>query len=328
MYTLNEDIKDRIKDVNLDLSGRYNSIFDNDKNRLRSFIQSNIGMIQTLEKLGNSKLEEIKNLGGLVGVDGSNNRMGGSYPHYIEAFQAMAKSTIRINDPIFVSRVYTPLLDEKIESSLILEEEVKGENKDSILANLEVEAAIEGAKKLNPHIILMDGGLIRYNIYALDKWNELVSICMEKNILLAGVIKDIKTSIIGDELKKNHKDIKGVLYDRELLYGLLNYGEYIPIGEDVNKKEKKGYTSAFIRSSLLPMVIGVDIISEQGQFLEYISRLVLSLTPENSRGVPLWLDIIDKEVKISDDMLKALLERYLDRGIYQRFFVSERDKRS
>lgn len=328
MYSLNKDLSNRIKDVNTDLSNRFNSIFNKDKDRLRNFIQSNVGMILTLEKLTGSELEDIKIRGGLVGVDGSNNRMGGSYPHYIEAFQAMAKSTIRMNEPIFVSRVYTPLLDERIQNNLDTDEEIPEENKDSILAGLEVEAAIEAVKRLNPHIVLMDGGLIRYNIYAAEKWQELMLLCIEKDILLAGVIKDIKTSIIGDELKRSFKDIKGILYDRELLYGLLNYGEYIPIGEDVNKKERKGYTSAFIRSSLLPMVIGLDILNEQGQYLEYISRLVLSLTPENSRGVPLWLDIVDKEVKISDDMLKALLERYLDRGIYQRFFVSERDKRS
>ncbi len=59
-----------------------------------------------------------------------------------------------------------------------------------------------------------------------------------------------------------------------------------------------------------------------------MARLVFTLTPENSRGVPpLWLDIVDKEVKISDEIMRGLMERYMDRGIYERFFVSERDKR-
>jgi len=328
MYSLNDEIKERLKDVNNSISLKYNLIFDGKKEDLRDFINSNIGMIKPIEKLSGFELETIKQKGGVVGVDGSNNRMGGNYPHYIEIFQALAKSTIRINDPVYVSQVYTPILDIDEDDLLDPSEEKKEDNKDATLAKLEVEAAIKGVEILNPHVVLMDGGLIRYNIYAGEKWLQLVNLCLEKEILLAGVIKDIKTSIIGDEIKKHHKDIKGVLYDRELLYGTLNYGEYIPIGEDVNKKEKIGYSSAFIRSSLLPMVIGLDIIQDQGQFLEYIARLVLTLTPENSRGVPLWLDIVDKEVKISEDMLKALLERYLDRGIYERFFVSERDKRS
>jgi len=59
-----------------------------------------------------------------------------------------------------------------------------------------------------------------------------------------------------------------------------------------------------------------------------MAKLIVTLTPENSRGVPLFLDIVDKEVKITDDLIEALLERYLDRDIYERLFVSERDKRN
>lgn len=101
----------------------------------------------------------------------------------------------------------------------------------------------------------------------------------------------------------------------------------ILIQEYANKKEPQGYASVFLRSSLQPSVIGMDIIDTQREHLEEMARLVFTLTPENSRGVPLWLDIVDKEVKISDEMMKGLLERYMDRGVYERFFISERDKR-
>jgi hypothetical protein len=76
------------------------------------------------------------------------------------------------------------------------------------------------------------------------------------------------------------------------------------------------------------MVIGLDIIESQRDRLTEMARLVLTLTPQNSRGVPLLIDIVDKEVKISDQMMRGMLERYLDRGVYERFFVSERDKRN
>src|SRR5699024_8442273 len=106
------------------------------------------------------------------------------------------------------------------------------------------------------------------------------------------------------------------IYDRELLFGILNYGEIVSIRETVNKKHlEQGIASAFIRSSLSPKVIGMDIIDSQKKHLEDMTRLILTLTPENSRGVPLWLDIVDTEVKISDDMTRALLLRYMDRGI-------------
>ena len=36
----------------------------------------------------------------------------------------------------------------------------------------------------------------------------------------------------------------------------------------------------------------------------------------------------DYTVKITDEILKMLLEEYLDRDVYERFFISERDKRT
>ncbi|MFY9213178.1 MAG: single-stranded DNA endonuclease, partial [Tissierellaceae bacterium] len=90
----------------------------------------------------------------------------------------------------------------------------------------------------------------------------------------------------------------------------------------------RGYASVFLRSSLAPSVIGMDIIDSQREHIQEMARLVFTLTPENSRGVPLWLDIVDKEVLISDDIMRSMMEEYLDRDLYERFFVSERDKRS
>lgn len=101
----------------------------------------------------------------------------------------------------------------------------------------------------------------------------------------------------------------------------------IAIEDDVNSKHRSGYSSVFMRSSMSPSVIGMDIIDTQKDHLEEMARLVFTLTPENSRGIPLWLDLVDKEVKISDALMKGLIERYMDKDIYERFFVSERSKR-
>ncbi len=86
----------------------------------------------------------------------------------------------------------------------------------------------------------MDGGLIRYNIYAHDKWIELKERCEKEGIILVGVIKDIKTSIIGDTMKDLNPNIEECFYDRELLFGQLDYGEIILIRDEVNKKRAKG----------------------------------------------------------------------------------------
>ena len=90
----------------------------------------------------------------------------------------------------------------------------------------------------------------------------------------------------------------------------------------------EGFSSAFIRTSNFPGVVGIDILDVQENYLRFVSRLVYSLTPINSRGIPLWLDIVDKDVRITDELIKASLESYLDRDLYERFFVSERDKRT
>ncbi len=325
MDRLNEELKDKLIEVNSQMQVKQGS-YGLNKDSLTDFIKEYIGPIYMSQKMTTKDLKVIEKKGGVTGVDGSTNRLGGSNPHYIEIYQGLAKNTSDRKNPIFLSEVYTPLLDERPKDK---EEDDKREDEKNIkLATIEVEAGLASIKKHKPYVLMMDGGLIRYNIYAGNKWLELVNLCEEEGIILIGLIKDIKTSIIGNALKDTKKDIKGDIYDRDLLFGLLKYGDMILINDEVNKKEQKGYGSVFIRTSLQPMAVGIDIIESQKKHLKEMASLVLTLTPENGRGVPLWLDIIDKEVKVSDEMIKALMERYLDRDIYERFFISERDKRS
>ena len=327
MYNINNDLKTKISEINELLSQKYKKVLQKDREEIRDFIEKNIGQIKKMEKLDQKNLRDIHDKGGIVGVDGSNNRIGGAYPHYIELFQGLAKSTAKKDEPVFKTDIYTPLISDH-EGNLLEEgDKIMEEKKDKRLAKIEIEAAL-GSISLKPHGIMMDGGLIRYNIYAGDRWQDLRDMCEEKDITLFGVIKDIKTSIIGEKLLGADSDIREVIYDRELLFGILDYGEMILIRDDANRKEPQGYASVFLRSSLQPSVVGMDIIDSQRDRLEDMANLVFTLTPENSRGVPLWLDIVDKEVKISDDMMKGLLETYLDRGIYERLFISEREKRS
>lgn len=328
MYSINDELKEKISNLNTLLGEKYRDILAIRKVDLRSFIDKNIGEIKIIEKLEKDHLCCYEKKGGIVGVDGSNNKVGGAYPHFVEVYQSLAKSTLYKDEPLVRTDIYTPLYGTQDENPLENTEKMIEDNRNIKLSTLEVEVALDSIEKHKPYVILMDGGLIRYNIYAQEKWLELRNRCEEKGIILIGVIKDIKTSIIGDMMKKHNPSIKEVFYDRELLFGQLDYGEIILIKDEANKKEPEGYASAFIRSSLAPSVIGMDILDTQREYLEEMARLVFTLTPENSRGVPLWLDIVDKEVKISDDILRALMERYMDRGIYERFFISERDKRN
>lgn len=327
IYTIHKELKDKISNLNEFIQDKYKEVFSLERNTLRGFIKEHIGPIKPMKKLENKHLALYEAKGGIVGVDGSTNRMGGAYPHFVDVFQGLAKSTIIKNEPIFKADIYSPLFSEKEENLLEEDEKNIADKRNRMLASIEVEVALESAKKFKPYAILMDGSLIRYNISSYDLWINLREECEKNGILLVGVIKDIKTSIIGDKLGEIYANMKIDAYDRELLFGQLEYGEMIIISDEVNKKKKEGYSSVFMRSSLAPTVIGMDIIDSQKEHLEEMSSLVFTLTPENSRGVPLWLDMVDKEVQISDAIMKGLMERYMDRDIYERFFVSERAKR-
>ncbi|HHV38235.1 MAG TPA: DNA double-strand break repair nuclease NurA [Tepidimicrobium sp.] len=329
MYNVDKGLKKTIIQLNRILSTKYGDVLSLDKKTFRDFIHENVGTITKIQRLNRENISLCAQKGGILGVDGSNNRMGGAYPHFVEIYQGLALSSIEGNRPIFKTDFYTPLYPEEGDNPL----EDLSEGEESIrkrkLSTIEVEAALEGIKQFNPYAVFMDGSLIRYNIECSDIWMELREECEKRNIVIIGIIEDIKTSIIGKLLSEHGLlEREGHFYDRELLYGLLEYGEMILIDEGVTKKSDEGFSTLFMRSSQSPAVIGIDILDSQREYLEYMARLILSLTPEDGRGIPLWLDIVDREVRIPNQMIKGLLESYLDREILELFFVPERDKRT
>ncbi|RKD28842.1 DNA double-strand break repair nuclease NurA [Thermohalobacter berrensis] len=337
MLNTSNELKDKLIKLNRILNENYKLISKIDNINIKDFVSKNIGEIKSLCRIKSNELECFSKEGGILGVDGSKNRMGGAYPHFVEVFQGLAKSSIYQDNPIYKADFYTPLnlktekeIIEKIDKENPAKNEIDSFIRNYKLSSIEVEVAIEGANKLNPYVIMMDGSLIRYKIECTDKWNELKSLCEEKGIILIGVIKDIKTNIIGTSLIE--KDILPPnidnLYDKELLYGLLEYGEMITINKENTKKYNEGLRSCFMRTSKDPSVVGMDILKSQEKYMKEMADLVFTLTPYTSRGVPLWLDIVDSEVKISDKMMKGLLEKYLDREILEKFFISERSKRT
>lgn len=329
MYGLSEELKEKVKEFNTRLNEKYKKLFEMDGKDIKRFIEDNIGQIVQLEKLSHEELEDFYSNGGVVGVDGSKNRIGGAYPHYVEIYQGLAKSSISSNEPIFKADYFTPLDDE---FELKTDEDTRGREgliTDYKLSGIEVDVALESLKLYNPSVVIMDGSLIRYDIECFEKWINLRRECEKRGVILIGVIKDIKTNIVGEKLSELGI-LEGMdnLYDREIMYGLLDYGEAVKINDEATKKSKEGFTSLFIRSSFAPNVIGMDILDSQKKYLEEMARLVFTLTPQNSRGVPLWLDIVDSEVKLTDKMTRSLLENYLDRDILEKLFISERDKRT
>ena len=309
-----QDLEGQLREVNKSLKDKYDFIFNLDNEAFRKELTENVGRLIKMEKFPKEKLSKYKRT---VGVDGSNNRSGGAFPHFIEIFQGLAKSTD--GNEVYKNKVYTPTLNDIYEDKNLSQK---------YLATIEIETALEYINKFDLDYLMIDGGFIRYKINCLDLFTELRETCEAKNIILFGVIKDLKTNVIARSL-----EIDESIYDREILFNRLKTGEAVLIRNEINKKFIKdglgeGFSSAFMRTSKFPGAVGIDILDTQEKYLEEISNLIYTLTPMSSRGVPLWLDIVDKDVKITDEILTTLLEEYLDRDVYERFFISERDKRT
>ena len=309
-----QDLEGQLKEVNTNLKNKYDFIFNLDNDAFRKELTNNVGRLIKMEKFPKEKLSKYKRT---VGVDGSNNRSGGAFPHFIEIFQGLAKSTD--GNEIYKNKVYTPTLNDIYDDKNLSQK---------YLATIEIETALEYIDEYDFDYLMMDGGFIRYKINCLDLFTELREKCEAKNIILFGVIKDLKTNVIARSL-----EIDESIYDREILFNRLITGEALLIRNEINKKFIKdglgeGFSSAFMRTAKFPGAVGLDILDTQEKYLEEIASLVYTLTPMSSRGVPLWLDIVDKDVKITDEILTTLLEEYLDRDVYERFFISERDKRT
>lgn len=309
-----QDLEGQLREVNKSLRDKYNFIFSLGNDVFRKELTENVGRLIKMEKFPKEKLSKYKRT---VGVDGSNNRSGGAFPHFIEIFQGLAKSTD--GNEVYKNKVYTPTLNDIYEDKNLSQK---------FLATIEIETALEYIDKYDFDYLMMDGGFIRYKINCLDLFTELRETCEAKNIILFGLIKDLKTNVIARSL-----EIDESIYDREILFNRLKTGEAVLIRNEINKKFIKdglgeGFSSAFMRTSKFPGAVGLDILDTQERYLEEISSLIFTLTPMSSRGVPLWLDIVDRDVKITDEILTTLLEEYLDRDVYERFFISERDKRS
>lgn len=326
MFNIDEGLIDKIKDINEELHLKYSPSMKMEKNLLRKAIEEKVGKIEKLEKMDEAELKNIKDLGGIGIVDGSVNRIGGMYPHYIELFQGLALSSDKTIPSIYTSNIYTPLASIDLETILENDEDeiVNDDRRNKYLSEIELDAAIEYAEKNNPYCIMMDGSLIRFAIDSNELWLELRDICERKKILLIGVIEDIKTNV----LAKNLKEEKIYGYDRELLFNILDMGEIIRVKDNISGKYKKaGLSSIFMRASKSPNTIGIDILDVQRKDIEQMARLVYTLTPESSRGIPFVLDIVDKEVKISNLKMESLIKSYIDVDIYEKLFHAQRTKR-
>lgn len=314
---ISKDLMDEVSRLNQRLKNRKN-VSKLSREDIRNLITNEIGKIKVYDRFSVDKLKEIKQDGCICVVDGSVNRIGANYPNYVEFFQSMALLSSD-QEPLVKADILCPLVDEFSERDQFQISKEK-------LCATELAVAIEAVSNHDVKILIMDGTLMRYALEAENLYNKLVKICDKKRVLLVGVVEEISTKIIMNTFHENGKNV-GMLFDREALFNVLDMNEGFVVKEHKSRKEEYNIEQAFIRTSKDPCVIAIDIPSQNmGKFDEIIS-FVLTMSDENTRGVPFLLDLVDKKTRIDNKQAEILAKKYLDTEMYQSIFRSQRSKR-
>ncbi|MDO5649480.1 MAG: DNA double-strand break repair nuclease NurA [Gallicola sp.] len=319
---MEKKIIEEIQKLNDALEDYYKEFSKMSKSDWRGLLDQ-IGVRYKVEEMEKRSLREIACKGGILCTDASSNHYGGAYPHFATLFRGVSISTEDETSFHTLSDVFIPLLDQPLASNT--EESRKKE--EAKLAAIEIQVTLEALKEKKPAVLLMDGSLIRFAILQTGLWEELKKIVLEEGIILAGVIEEIKTSIVYEQLPEDEKSRFNVFYDKEALFNQLDFKEALEIHGMKEGKERHGLYSAFMRSSREPSVIGIDLLEEQKEEMGFILSLILAITDEHGRGVPLLLDYVDRESRITNKMIKELLGMYLEPKFYEKLFHSQRSKR-
>ena len=314
---ISKDLIDEVSHLNERLKNRKN-VSKLSRNDVRDLINNKIGKIKFYERFSVDKLKEIKQDGCICVVDGSVNRIGANYPNYVEFFQSMALLSSD-QEPLVKADILCPLVDEFSERDQFQISKEK-------LCATELAVAIEAVKNHDIKILMMDGTLMRYCLEAEDLYNDLVELCDEKGVILVGVVEEINTKIIMNTFNENGVNV-GMLFDREALFNVLDMNEGFVVNEHKSRKKEYDIEQAFIRTSKDPCVIAIDIPSQNMDDFDEIISFVLTLSDENTRGVPFLLDLVDKKTRIDNKQAEILAKKYLDTEMYQSIFRSQRSKR-
>jgi hypothetical protein len=289
------------------------------RDKLRNLIKhQGIGKYEKNKKLSPDELEKIVENRGIAGVDGSTNTGGGLYPYVITVQQALAKYSQGNGRDIVLSDAFSPLTQE----GAISEEDYRKRVKQN-MASLEAQAAIIALKEFKPKVMLIDGSLVRFKIEAPELWEKLKEEAFSVDTLLVGVVEGISTAIISSCLKGELDETLSFALDWELLFGVLEMGEALEMAPGLFKED---FYTCFMRPSQDPKPIGIDLPMEQCRHMKKVRNLIYTLAPADGRGIPIWLDIIDRQVRITDAMVEVLINTYLGED-YARFLLPKRKER-
>ena len=93
------------------------------------------------------------------------------------------------------------------------------------------------------------------------------------------------------------------------------------------KAIKRDYYTVFARMGSTPQAVACDFLPGQEEHLLPAMNLIYSLTPPQGRGIPAWLDLVDREVRLNKKSMESLVMNGLDPAVRERFFKSNRERR-
>ena len=318
LFSVSEELKKKLQQVNRSLKEFYSiSTFDKEKIRQRL---SQIGNFRVIPKWSSQQIKNWLQEKTMVGVDGSVNSISGDQVRTLSIFQALAKG-LKEKEEKWAADVHTPLLEERTNRE-------KGQaardarERRKILSELELKVAQEAVQEWSPKLVMMDGSLAHFFIDHLEEWARLVHYAEQQQVILIGVAEEIQSYRLVDE----HFPEYPYWSDRELLYGVLKEGEVFE-WQDWGVAGS-GLWKMVMRTSRNPQPIGLDGLLSQQEERFQLAGLIYALTPEQGRGVPYWLDIVDRQVRVTNPLVQTMVEQYIDPEVRYRILQLKREERT
>ncbi len=300
------------------------------------------GFVNALHRLGGQEIHSLFNGSGMVGVDGSLNTRGASFPYTVTLFRALARSTRpgKTGERFWAYRVFSPLLAQHraaMQAQLdqgLEPEEILARIRWGTLATLEAEVGQDALEREKPRLLLWDGGFARLEAHAPAIWEQLQASALRQGTIMLGVTEEIATralagSLLDTEEKAAESCTPGAFRereaDREFLYGVLQPGEAFRTVAPAGRTSRWG--RVYTRLARHPQVIAVDYLTGQAGELEAALNWLYTITPSHGRGFPLWLDVVDHEVRLTGEQMEALLAACLDPALQELFLKPLRARR-
>ena len=226
-------------------------------------------------------------------VDGSFVSMGID-PNSLYLFSALAKNFKNEKESVYKIKIHSNNDPDDTET------------KPRILPALELNTTLKYLENFphpNANLLFFDGGFSRYQRHSSDEFRKLKQYVLNTNITIIGVIEEIQSKLISKILK-----LENDFTDKYLLAGLLKPGEFLYFPEH----RKDNFFTVFCRFSNDINPVAFDFLPEQTENFIDILNFANLLTPKAGRGIPIFIDVVDHEVKIkqniSSELVKATFE--------------------